>query len=75
MIPGKVQIIGLRTAGILFGLMAIAQLLRLIIRPEVLVSGHAIPLWPSILAFMILTGMSIWMLGLSRNSRPQVGAM
>jgi hypothetical protein len=34
------QILGLRVATIIFGLMSLAQLLRLVIQPEVLVAGH-----------------------------------
>ncbi|HKQ48637.1 MAG TPA: hypothetical protein VJZ71_11250 [Phycisphaerae bacterium] len=65
----KAQIAGLWTSGILFGLMALAQLARLVIRPDVVVSGHAMPLWPSALAFVFLGGMCIWMLGLARRSK------
>lgn len=57
----SVQALGLRVASILFGLMSLAQLLRLAIRPEVLVAGHLMPLWPSVLAFVILAGLSIWL--------------
>ena len=57
----KPQIIGLRVASIIFGLMALAQLARLIIRPEILFAGHLMPLWPSVFAFVILGGLSIWM--------------
>lgn len=60
------QITGLRVAGVLFGLLALAQLMRLIIRPEVLVAGHAMPLWPSMLALAILGGMCFWMWKLTR---------
>jgi hypothetical protein len=55
------QILGLRTASIIFGLMSLAQLARLVIRPEILVAGHLMPLWPSALALVILGGLSIWM--------------
>jgi hypothetical protein len=48
------QILGLRVASIIFGLMSLAQLLRLVIQPEVLVAGHQMPLWPSVLALVIL---------------------
>lgn len=61
------QILGLRVAGTVFGLMALAQLLRLVIRPDVLVAGHAMPLWPSALAFVILGGLSFWMWKLART--------
>jgi len=61
------QITGLRLASVVFGLMAIAQLVRLVIRPEVLVGGHLMPLWPSVLACPILGGLSLWMWVLSRT--------
>lgn len=62
------QIIGLRVASIVFGLMSLAQLGRLIIRPEVLVAGHMMPLWPSALAFVILGGLSLWLWKLANKS-------
>ena len=64
----KSQIIGLRVASIVFAVMSLAQLARLLIRPEVLVAGHLMPLWPSALAFVILGGLSLW---LWRLARPQ----
>jgi len=60
------QILGLRVASTVFGLMSIAQLLRLVIQPEVLVAGHRMPLWPSALAAVILAGLSLWLWKLSR---------
>jgi hypothetical protein len=60
------QINGLRVASIVFGLLCLAQLARLMIRPEVLVAGHPVPLWPSGLAVAILAGLSLWMWKLSR---------
>ena len=60
------QILGLRVAGVIFGLMCLAQLLRLAMNPEVLVAGHQVPLWPSGLALVVLGGMSLWMWKLSR---------
>ena len=60
------QILGLKVAGFVFGLLCLAQLTRLVIRPEVLVAGHQLPLWPSGLAFVILGGLSLWMWKLSR---------
>jgi hypothetical protein len=60
------QILGLRVASIVFGLMSIAQLARLIIRPEVLVAGYLMPLWPSGLAFVFLGGLSFWLWKLAR---------
>jgi hypothetical protein len=63
----KAQITGFRVASIVFGLMALGQLVRLAIRPEVLVAGHLMPLWPSALAFVILGGLSLWMWKLART--------
>ena len=54
-------------ASIAFGLMSLGQLVRLAIRPEVLVAGHLMPLWPSALAFVILGGLSLWMCKLDRT--------
>jgi hypothetical protein len=36
--------LGLRVASVVFALLAIAQLVRLIVQPEVLVAGYAMPL-------------------------------
>ena len=55
------QTMGLRVAGSVFGLMALAQLMRLIIQPVVMVAGHVLPLWPSILAFLLLASLSYWL--------------
>jgi hypothetical protein len=55
------QTTGLRVASVVFGLMAVAQFLRLVIRPEVVVAGNPMPLWPSVLALIFLSGLSIWM--------------
>lgn len=67
------QITGLRVAGVVFGILCLLQLARLIIRPEVLVEGHVVPLWPSAVAVLILAGLSIWLLrlaGLPTAPRP-----
>lgn len=58
---------GLRVASVVFGLMAIAQLMRVVIRPEVFVAGHPLPLWPSVLAFIFLGGLCLWMWKLARK--------
>ena len=57
----RLQLLGLRVAGTLFGLLALAQLGRLMIRPEVMVAGHHIPLWPNMLAMIVLGSLSVWM--------------
>ena len=55
------QILELRVAGTVFGLMGLAQLCRLIVQPDVQVWGHELPLWPSIVAVIVLGGLSVWM--------------
>ena len=53
-------------ASVVFGLMAVAQLGRLVLRPEVFVAGHRLPLWPSVLGFISLGGLSLWLWKLAR---------
>jgi hypothetical protein len=64
----KSQIIGLRVAGTIFGLMTLAQLARLVIRPEIMMAGHPFPLWPSAIAVIILGALSAWMWELTSAS-------
>lgn len=61
------QTAGLLVASVVFGLMAIAQLARLVISPEVIVAGYSMPLWPSVVAFIVLGGLSLWMWKLART--------
>jgi hypothetical protein len=63
----KSSVLGLRVASVVFCLMSLAQLARLLIRPQVLVAGHELPLWPSLLSFVILGGLSLWMWKLANN--------
>ena len=63
----KSQVLGLRVASAVFGLMTLAQLARLVIRPEVLVAGYPVPLWPSALAILILGSLCLWLLKLSKS--------
>ena len=58
---------GLHVAGGLFEVMALAQLSRLLIRLEICVAGHRVPLWPSGLAFLLFGGLGGWLLRLSRR--------
>lgn len=63
-------VLGLRVAGFLFGLMSLAQLTRLLLRPEITVAGQPMPLWPSVLAFLILGSLSLWLWSLARVRPP-----
>ncbi|MNF54064.1 hypothetical protein D3C85_462600 [compost metagenome] len=58
---------GLRVACVVFALMAVAQLMRLIVRPEIFVEGYLMPLWPSALAFILLCALSVWMWSLGHK--------
>jgi hypothetical protein len=48
-------------ASILFWLIALAQLLRVLFRVEVAAGGASIPIWVSILAFIVLGALGIWL--------------
>ena len=61
------QTIGLRVASVVLGLMALAQGVRLLLRPDVLVAGYSMPLWPSVLALILLGGLSVWLWNLART--------
>lgn len=58
---------GLRLASVLFGLMSLGQLWRLIARPEVLLAGVPVPIWPSALAFLVLVALCLWLWRLSNK--------
>jgi hypothetical protein len=61
------QATGLKVASAIFGLMSLAQLARVVIQPDVVVAGIPLPLWPSVLAFLILGGLSVWLWSLARS--------
>ncbi len=65
------QIVGLRVAGVLFGLMALLQLLHLIFQPLIVINGHTMPLWPSVVAFLILGRLCVYFLKLARARYPR----
>ena len=56
-------------AAIFLWLVALAQLLRVLFRMEVRAGDVSIPLWVSILAFIVLAALGIW---LWRERREQV---
>jgi hypothetical protein len=55
-------------AGIFFIFLAVAQLCRFILAVRITAGGMEIPVWPSAVAFLILTGLAIWLL--KERSRP-----
>jgi hypothetical protein len=48
-------------AAILFWLIALVQLLRVLLRVEATAGGVNIPLWISILAFVVFGALGIWL--------------
>ena len=46
---------------ILLWLIALAQLLRVLLRVEVTARGVNVPLWPSAVAFIVLGVLGIWL--------------
>jgi hypothetical protein len=48
-------------AAIVFWLIALAQLLRVILRVRVTAGTYDIPLWPSAVAFIVLGVLGIWL--------------
>ena len=62
------QVVGLRVAGAIFGLISLGHLLRLLTQVEVLVAGHPIPLWLNAIGFVFAGGLSLWLWKLSCGS-------
>ena len=63
------QILGLKVASFIFGLIGLAQLVRLMMRAEISVAGNQLPLWPSAVAFAVLGALSLWLWKLARAAR------
>jgi hypothetical protein len=61
------QALGLKVAATVFGIMALAQAGRLILRPEISVNGWTLPLWPSMIAVVFLSALSAWLWKLARR--------
>ena len=57
---------GLRVAATVFGLMALAQLGRLVMQPVIVVAGITLPLWPSAVACALLAALGAWLWRLAR---------
>lgn len=59
---------GVLIAMIVFVLIAVAQMLRFAFQIEVIAGGRIIPLWPSLVASVVTTGIAIL---LWRENRPR----
>lgn len=51
----------LLTAGIVFAIVSILQLTRVIFNFEFRVANYLIPRWASLIAFLVIGALSIWM--------------
>ena len=61
------QILGLRVAGTIFGLMCVAQLLCLVTGAEVVVGGHPVLHLVGVIAVVVTGVLSLWLWKLSRR--------
>lgn len=55
------QILGLRVASFVFGLVSLAQFARFLLRIDVSIGGYQIPHWPSLIAFIFSGALSGWL--------------
>ena len=58
-------------SGAIFGVMAIAQLARLLFRWPVQVASVSVPLWPSALAVVIACALATWAFRIASAVPPQ----
>ena len=69
----KSNAIGLRTATTIFGIVCMAQLIRLFSGADVTIAGHDIPLWPSAFAALVTGGLCVWLWRLGGPHAPNGG--
>jgi hypothetical protein len=60
------QRFGMRVAAIIFAVVSLAQITRVAAHLEVSIAGHAIPMWPSVIAAAVTGSVSIWLWILSK---------
>lgn len=66
------RVVGLRVASAVFGLMGIVQLARALMGVGVSVGSHAVPLWPSAVAAVVLAALCVWLWRLSMEAPKSV---
>jgi hypothetical protein len=49
-----------------FALVCLAQLLRVVLKVEVVAGGHRLPFWPSVVVFLLTGCLSVWLWKLSQ---------
>ena len=53
--------IALMVAGTVFGLVSLLQLTRLFLKAEVTFSGKVVPMWASVVGFVVAFSLATWM--------------
>lgn len=59
---------GLRVAGTIFGLMCLAHLMRIVMRFQVMLGSHPIPLWLNGVGFIVTGLLAFWLWRLSLSA-------
>jgi hypothetical protein len=62
------QTLGLRVAGAIFALVCLGHLLRVLTRADVIIAGHQVPLWETMVAVVVAGALSGWMWRLSATA-------
>lgn len=57
-----------QVSGTIFGLVAVAQLLRFVMRVPVQAAGLSVPVWASALAFVFASALAIWAFRSARSA-------
>jgi uncharacterized membrane protein len=61
------QIVGLRVAGAIFGIVSAFHLLRLVVKFEITVAGWPMPLWVNAVGAVVTGGLCAWLWRLAEN--------
>lgn len=64
------QTLGLRAAGVIFGVVSAFHLLRLVLKFEIVVAGWPMPLWVNAIGAVVTGGLCIWLYRLADSKCP-----
>jgi uncharacterized membrane protein len=64
----KSQILGLRVASVVFGLICLAQLLRIIARISIEAGGCYVPRWISAIVVLVAGALCVWLWSLAAKA-------